>query len=780
MEWRFMSKGKRKTLGIRKFFKGKSGKKFLVFLEVLLVAAFLMQPHLYYDGTASNFFKRFYADSITICGGLWIILVFLTVKEVHLSDKLNKRISWAVAALTPLAAFLWLEYYNHMQFWGPLSQIPALYLVLDLVIYYVIYLFLLLIFNSVRGASVAMIVATAFFGILNYELTVFRSMSFIASDIYSFLTALSVANTYQVEIDVDTAEFFMLALVLVALLFKLKKFKLFRWKARTAFAAAYVFLFMGFCQVYVFSDYLENIGVDFRVYRPQYKYRYYGTLLTTIRTFGYLHVTEPEGYSVDAVQEITDDYVTAEESSGGTADVSSDSTVNKLDTIKRLDSAEVNAAEIKDKNSTDAAGGDTANSEGADVSGSTAEAATEDSAEAEAEEQKADGASGDADGKKKNNPSQKPNIIVIMNESFSDLKAVGDMETTKDYMPFFRKLKENTIKGYTYSSVFGGNTANSEFEFLTGNSMAFLPDNSVPYQLFLRSKTAGLTHTLGDQGYGPLYALHPYYQTGYSRYKIYPLMGFDRFYTSDDFSVFTDTVNYHITDQEDYDKIISLYEESQNTDSPFYLFNVTMQNHGSYDGSLLETGDSVRLEGNLAGYSKAEQYLNMVKMSDKALKRLINYFKEVDEPTVIVFFGDHQPDLEDDFYDALLGQSVEDLEGEDLEQLYKVPFLIWANYDIEEQTIERTSNNYLSTYLADVAGIEKTGYMEFLTDLREKIPCINAIGYWGDDGKFYEIEDESSPYYDLIHQYNLLEYNNLFGKEEQQTSFFYLQNQSAG
>ena len=235
-----------------------------------------------------------------------------------------------------------------------------------------------------------MIVATAFFGILNYELTVFRSMSFIASDIYSFLTALSVANTYQVEIDVDTAEFFMLALVLVALLFKLKKFKLFRWKARTAFAAAYVFLFMGFCQVYVFSDYLENIGVDFRVYRPQYKYRYYGTLLTTIRTFGYLHVTEPEGYSVDAVQEITDDYVTAEESSGGTADVSSDSTVNKLDTIKRLDSAEVNAAEIKDKNSTDAAGGDTANSEGADVSGSTAEAATEDSAEAEAEEQKAD------------------------------------------------------------------------------------------------------------------------------------------------------------------------------------------------------------------------------------------------------------------------------------------------------------------------------------------------------------------------------------------------------
>lgn len=787
MEWRFMSKGKRKTWGIRKFFKGKSGKKFLVFLEVLLAAAFLLQPHLYYDGTASSFFKRFYADSITICGGLWIVLVFLTIKDFHLSDKLNKRISWAVAALTPLAAFLWLEYYNDMQFWGPLSQIPVLYLFLDLMIYYVIYLFLLLICNSIRGASIAMIIATAFFGIMNYELTVFRSMSFIASDIYSFLTAVSVANTYRIEIDVDTAEFFMLALVMIALLFKLKRFKLFRWKARTAFAAAYVAVFMCFCQVYVFSDYLENIGVDFRVYRPQYKYRYYGTLLTTIRTFGYLHVTEPEGYSVDAVQEITSNYVTEEQSSTGSAEVSDkDKTVGHVDSLNPLDSAKVNAAEIRNKDSAPVDGTNSAGA-AADTSGAGTETAAGNETEASADgvdagtaqndagDPGSDEAEEDSDADKKNAPSQKPNIIAIMNESFSDLMAVGDMEVTKDYMPFIRKLKENTIKGYTYSSVFGGNTANSEFEFLTGNTMAFLPDNSVPYQLFLRSRTAGLTYTLGAQGYGPLYALHPYYKTGYSRYKIYPLMGFDRFYTSDDFSVFTDTVNYHITDHEDYDKIIELYEESQDEDSPFYLFNVTMQNHGSYDGSLLETGDSVRLKGNLEGFSKAEQYLNMVKMSDKALKRLIHYFEKVDEPTVIVFFGDHQPDLEDSFYDTLLGEKVEDLQGEELEQLYKVPFLIWANYDIEEQTIERTSNNYLSTYLADVAGLEKTGYLEFLTDLREEVPCINAIGYWGSDGNFYELEDESSPYYDLIHQYNLLEYNNLFGKDDQQTSFFYLQ-----
>ena len=87
--------------------------------------------------------------------------------------------------------------------------------------------------------------------------------------------------------------------------------------------------------------------------------------------------------------------------------------------------------------------------------------------------------------------------------------------------------------------------------------------------------------------------------------------------------------------------------------------------------------------------------------------------------------------------------------------------------------MERTSNNYLSTYLAEVAGIKKTGYLEYLTKLREEIPAINAIGYWDKNGK---LDDKKSPYYELIHQYNLLEYNNLFGKDDQQKEFFYIKN----
>ena len=512
-----MNKLKKRKAGIRDFFKGKRGRNFLLVLDVLLAVAFFAQPDLYYNPEAPNFFDRFYADSLIICGGLWAILVFLTVKKIHFSAEVNRILTYIAGIATPFIAFLWLEFYNDAQFWVPIFSIPFLYLVLDIIVYYVIYVLFLLIFNSIRGASICMIVVTAIFGIFNYELTLFRSMSFIASDIYSFVTAVSVANTYQVQIDVDTAEFFMMALVLVALLLKLDKVKLFKWKGRIVYAIVSCMIFAGFTQVYVYSDYLEKIGVDFRVYRPQYKYRYYGTLLTTMRTFGYLHVTQPEGYSVSAVKKIIKQYTQSESTEG-----QEDNTTIKIST-----SSDATAKKIDNTQAS---------------SGTTAKKAADMQTSSGVQRQSTD---------KQDKTTKSPNIIAVMNESFADLKAVGDLQVSKDYMPFFRKLKENTIKGYTYSSVFGGNTANSEFEFMTGNTLAFLPDNSVPYQLFLRSKTAGLTHTLKDQGYSPCYALHPFYKTGYSRYKVYPLMGFDKFYTSDNFSVFTDTVNYHITDSED-------------------------------------------------------------------------------------------------------------------------------------------------------------------------------------------------------------------------------------
>ena len=132
-----------------------------------------------------------------------------------------------------------------------------------------------------------------------------------------------------------------------------------------------------------------------------------------------------------------------------------------------------------------------------------------------------------------------PSIIVIMNEAFSDLSVLGDFVTNDDVIPFINSLEEDTIKGLLHVSVLGGNTANTEFEFLTGSTMAFLPAGSIPYQQYIDRETPNLTSQLADLGYKTT-AIHPYYASGWRRNKVYPLFGFEKSV----FSRLTDLARY--------------------------------------------------------------------------------------------------------------------------------------------------------------------------------------------------------------------------------------------
>lgn len=102
---------------------------------------------------------------------------------------------------------------------------------------------------------------------------------------------------------------------------------------------------------------------------------------------------------------------------------------------------------------------------------------------------------------------------------------------------------------------------------------------------------------------------------------------------------------------------------------------------------------------------------------------------------------------------------------------YKIPFVIWANYDIQDETVEKTSLNYLYSILADRLGFPMTGYQKYLLDLSEEIPVLCAQGYWTADGSFYELKDQESPYYDKINEYNILEYNDILGGSSRDLEF---------
>lgn len=363
---------------------------------------------------------------------------------------------------------------------------------------------------------------------------------------------------------------------------------------------------------------------------------------------------------------------------------------------------------------------------------------------------------------------QEPTIIVVMNESFADLGVLGELNTNEPLTPFMDSMEENTIKGYALSSVFGAKTPNSEWEFLTGGSMAFLPVGSVVYQQYITDTPTSLVSTLKNEGYTCV-AMHPYYETGWSRHLVYPALGFDEMHFIDDFDQ-TQLIRKYISDKEVYQKIIERYE-NRNVNENLFIMSVTMQNHGGYTTTYDNFEEKYYKVGR--SYTDANQYFSLIRESDDALRELIEYFAQVEEPVEIVFFGDHQPSLTSDFYPILNGKGLSGLTLTELEALYTVPFFIWTNYDTPEEEVEITSLNYLSTMALERAGVNLPAYNQFLAALQEGIPAVNARGYYSlQEDKFLHLEDAADEEKEWLSLYENLQYNGLFDKKHTSEIFY--------
>lgn len=376
--------------------------------------------------------------------------------------------------------------------------------------------------------------------------------------------------------------------------------------------------------------------------------------------------------------------------------------------------------------------------------------------------------SGDGESYVNQDAEEKPTIIVVMSESYADLSVVGDFLTNEQVTPYYDSLQDNIMKGHALSSVFGAKTPNSEWEFMTGNSMAFLPSGSVVYQQYISDTPTSIVSNLKNIGYTCV-AMHPYYETGWSRNAVYPTMGFDETHFIDDFDQ-TKLLRKYITDQELYESIVERYE-SKKANEDLFIMSISMQNHGGYTEKYDNFDEKVRLLG--LNYPDVNQYLSLVHESDSALEYLISYFQNVDDPVEIVFFGDHQPSLSSSFYPNLNGKGLSGLTEDELEDLYTIPFFIWTNYESTEVELPVTSINYLSTLALERAGIELPAYNQFLADMMETIPAINSRGYYSKSaGGFLHIEEATGEEADWIRNYNILQYNNMFDKKEKSEVFF--------
>ena len=351
--------------------------------------------------------------------------------------------------------------------------------------------------------------------------------------------------------------------------------------------------------------------------------------------------------------------------------------------------------------------------------------------------------------KNENSVEEKPNIIVIMNETFADINRIYNLGF-EDNISFIKNISDDTK---LYSPSYGGSTANCEYEFLTGFSTAFYQD-SVPYQQYIKSDLYSIADVMKENGYKTI-GMHLYKSSSYNRNYVYRYLGFDEIYFDDSIN------NIEIqkilnSDENTYQKIIDILE-NKNEDEKIFDFTVTLQNHLPFDVDFyklksdfpeyireIENFEEKYNEKYYTDNKELNGYLNSVRISDNSLENFLKYLEDYEEKVIVLFFGDHQPGLNDERVDE--------------EKKYLVSYALWSNYELENKKIENISMNYLPVILTDIAKLDIPRHLKFLSDLRETIPVITKKGYMDNDKNWYRLGDKNSKYYELIQEYEYIQY----------------------
>lgn len=608
------------------------------------------------------YYSEFSANDCAILAGICV----LTLAIYMIDMPVHPVIRILFALVIPLGCFYTFETLTHQ-----MSTMIELAKRLNIAFYYWLFLFVFFIAGRTSISMAICVSAIAIIGVGNYFVVMFRSNPIVPWDIYSFETAMSVADNYVFSVDWALAEhiamFILMLIVGVRTNIRLNK-KILRPILTVAMCIpAYFYI------SYLWQDNLErNTGLNDTLFNAKYMHSKDGFFVSFILDIHFLQIEEPKNYS--------DEYA-----------------------LSLLNEQEVEKVET---------------------------------------------------------PEELPDIIAIMDETFSDPAVLGEFETNKDYMPFVHSILRgevaNTISGYTDVSVLGGNTANSEFEFLTGNSMAFFPNGSVPYLQYIRDGISTIVPQLEEYGY-TTYGTHPYRAKGWNREFIYDLMGFDYRYFQGSFP-FEDKLRNYVSDEADFKSIL---EWRNNTEGPFFMFNVTMQNHSNYGGDFDNFDPQIVAKfKNTYSNKYLNKYLSLMYETDQDVASLLSELSQSDRKTIVVFWGDHQPNdyVVRPIYKEY-GLDFDNQTYEQQQQRQKTPFFIWANYDIQEQTNVEISLNYLNILLFETAGLQLDEYQTFRKNLWQgQIPMMNAVGYRNDDGDLVEYDDAPEEIQNLLNEYQNIQY----------------------
>lgn len=358
----------------------------------------------------------------------------------------------------------------------------------------------------------------------------------------------------------------------------------------------------------------------------------------------------------------------------------------------------------------------------------------------------------------------RPNVIVVMNETFADISQFGGCGVGYEGPQFFQNV-DGLMKGTLYVSAYGGGTCNTEFEFLTGQTLAYLGQSVYPYTLYNLEGVEALPQLFHEMGYGTT-AMHPNLPTNWNRDVVYATMGFDRFLSLDDFEG-ADTLRGLVSDAATYDACLDIIRES---DEPQFVFDVTMQNHSGYKTGKLpgELMTDYRPEGvDEEGVLELNEYVSLIEQSDIALEELLAQLEELDEPTVVIFFGDHQAYFADNYNNRFM---QDDSELDHTMRIWATSYLVWANYDVagaEELDADADlSTNFLGAVTLDAIGAPLSDLQKAELSLHEYLQAVNIIGYEDHTGSF-QWGNAGDVDYDYYAQLEQIQYRYFFDYERE-------------
>ncbi|MEG2254062.1 MAG: sulfatase-like hydrolase/transferase [Vagococcus sp.] len=353
---------------------------------------------------------------------------------------------------------------------------------------------------------------------------------------------------------------------------------------------------------------------------------------------------------------------------------------------------------------------------------------------------------------------EQPNVVYIMSESFSDPLKLKGINMTPDPLKDYREVaSEGIYQGQMLSQNYGGGTANIEFEALTGFSMGLLnPQMTTPYTMMLpkEKEFPSIVSTLKQQNYEAT-AIHPYNTSMYKRKDVYQTFGFDRF-IDEKTMTYQDKLSTagYISDESAFKEVLSLLKEDEN---PQFVHLVTMQTHMPYTNKY-EHSD-YQMSGETKGKG-IENYAQDIAYTSEALEAFIKETKQLDRPTVVVFWGDHLPGI---YPDDVLADNEE-------VTAHLTEYFVYDGRDNSPTKETVISPFYFPSLVGQSEGIKTTGFLELLQEVHAFLPAFEKDQYFYDNSwqKEASLSKEEEA---VFHEYELIQYDMVSG-EKYSKAFF--------